>query len=250
MRPFLSTIGWGAGIDRRIAFDLLDRFVSRGGTYIRTATHYPSVDQTSAFGKSNEHLQAWLQANPHSKPKILCEIGAMGHGAKSPVEISSATLLTMVELARGQLFGALWGISIAQLLVGHESTESAIMRALKGQGLRLATTTTVGNAEDEGSSSVFGDDCLFHVDASNIASVATDLYAMSNKSVIIEANSASDLHDSKVMDVCDRFPERIFGVCIRPTSLDSLDRALTQFGQLTSYDKSNDGHSLGGGSVA
>ena len=245
MRPFLSTVEWGIDVDRQQAFDLMDHFISNGGEYIRTATHYPSSGKSSRFGKANEYLQAWLQANPGSKPKVLCEIGVLGRGAELAAGLSVAALLTMTELARGQFFDALWAISVARLPVQSDCEVGSITLALKELGLRVATAEPV---TDDKSSIDDGDDRLRHFDISS-AQGNGGLNSAPDASVIIENFGTSRMYNSDDLDFLARFSERIFGVCIRPTNPASLDEALAQFSLLPSYQAANPGRIADSGSL-
>lgn len=67
----LGAMKFGTTVDERTAFDLLDRFVDAGGTWIDTADCYAFWDSGSGFGgQSEEVLGRWLAARPGVRDRV------------------------------------------------------------------------------------------------------------------------------------------------------------------------------------
>lgn len=113
MKAVLSTANWGEALDRGEAMAILEAFQKAGGSYISAASHYPVSSVPERCGRANDYLQYWLQKNPDSKPKVICQIGYLDNTETPPVDVSAAAILTKTELVRGRLFDALWAISLA-----------------------------------------------------------------------------------------------------------------------------------------
>ncbi|RPF21964.1 aryl-alcohol dehydrogenase-like predicted oxidoreductase [Myceligenerans xiligouense] len=71
MNLALGAMRFGTGVDERTAFDLLDRFVDAGGTWIDTADCYAFWDSdTGHGGQSEEVLGRWLTARPGMRDRV------------------------------------------------------------------------------------------------------------------------------------------------------------------------------------
>lgn len=71
MNLALGAMKFGTTVDERTAFDLLDRFVEAGGTWIDTADCYAFWDSDTGYGgQSEEVLGRWLAARPGMRERV------------------------------------------------------------------------------------------------------------------------------------------------------------------------------------
>lgn len=73
----LGTALWGWGIDKKTAFDILDKFQLSGGSIVDTAINYPINKNTDDFGLAIRWLSEWVRTNDGNNIKILVKIGAI-----------------------------------------------------------------------------------------------------------------------------------------------------------------------------
>ncbi|WFR84566.1 aldo/keto reductase [Arthrobacter sp. Y-9] len=75
----LGTMYFGTRIDEARAFELLDRFVLRGGRWLDTANNYAFwLDPSGLGGASESVIGSWLRANPglRDRVRISTKVGA------------------------------------------------------------------------------------------------------------------------------------------------------------------------------
>jgi aryl-alcohol dehydrogenase-like predicted oxidoreductase len=75
----LGTMYFGTRIDEARAFELLDRFVLRGGRWLDTANNYAFwLDPSGVGGASESVIGSWLRANPgmRDRVRISTKVGA------------------------------------------------------------------------------------------------------------------------------------------------------------------------------
>ncbi|NUS64380.1 MAG: aldo/keto reductase [Saccharothrix sp.] len=91
---------FGTATDERRAFELLDRFVDAGGTWIDTADSYAYwVDPSGAGGQSETVLGRWLAARPGARDRvrISTKVGAAPTGGGQVEGLSAGAVKRAVE---------------------------------------------------------------------------------------------------------------------------------------------------------
>lgn len=101
----LGTALWGWGINRTEAHQLLDRFITLGGTSVDTAVNYPINQRPEDFGLAARWLTEWLSVNGSKTAEILFKVGAEDNMGSPNTNLSSAHLRTTITQAQ-QSFGA------------------------------------------------------------------------------------------------------------------------------------------------
>ncbi|MEV8437336.1 aldo/keto reductase [Actinosynnema sp. NPDC051121] len=96
----LGAMWFGTATDERRAFELLDRFVDAGGTWIDTADSYAYwVDPSGAGGQSETVLGRWLAARPGARDRvrISTKVGAAPTGGGQVEGLSAGAVKRAVE---------------------------------------------------------------------------------------------------------------------------------------------------------
>ena len=79
----LGTALWGWGIEKKMAFEILDNFVENNYLTIDVATNYPISGNEQQYGQSIDWLREWKNFNQEIKLNIICKIGSL-ENTKTP----------------------------------------------------------------------------------------------------------------------------------------------------------------------
>lgn len=141
MEIVLSTDRWGECVDQQGAFDLLDRFVEVGGSYVETSIATPSTGRPEDFAGATRLLKKWLRRRRDAPLNVYCTIGFLDNRASPLRKISSSAILTETELVRGRTFDQLCGIRVDY---GDEASDEELAECLKAMRYLRTTGLQVG----------------------------------------------------------------------------------------------------------
>lgn len=141
MEMILSTERWGESVDQTGVFDLLDRFVEVGGSYVETSIITPSTGQPEDFAGATRLLKKWLRRRRDARLKVYCTIGFLDNRASPLRKISASAILTETELVRGRTFDQLCGIRVD---CGDEASDEELAECLKAMRYLRTTGLQVG----------------------------------------------------------------------------------------------------------
>lgn len=108
----LGTALWGWGIDRQMAFSILDHFVDCGGRVLDTAANYPISGQDEDFGLATHWIAEWVRAHGATDLSVMVKIGAVDNKGGSSVNLGRSFIALSEEIFLGRLGEALAGLAI------------------------------------------------------------------------------------------------------------------------------------------
>ncbi len=229
MQPVLSTANWGAALDRQQSIAILDAFRDAGGTFISTASHYPLQTQASRFGRANDYLKDWLQANPADAPHVICQIGYLDNTKAPAVNVSGAAVLTATELVRGRLFDALWGITIAADPRESAAAIRTTWRSLSDlhkTGLRIGLANIAAPSAHAKQTQGSEDDWLVHIQLGADSASEIARYRKHFPKVRILLDAKGPLDTAHLGAAIKAASPTLFGVAFAPNSLKDLAASL------------------------
>jgi len=141
MEVILSTDRWGEHADQAGVFDLLDRFVEVGGSYVETSIITPTTGRPEDFAGATRLLKKWLRTRSDAPLNVFCTIGFLDNRASPLRKISSSSILTETELVRGRTFDQLCGIFVD---CGDEASDEDWAECLKAMRYLRTTGLQVG----------------------------------------------------------------------------------------------------------
>lgn len=108
----LGTALWGWGIDRSMAFEMLDEYAAAGGTLIDTATNYPINKDADSFKLAATWLSEWMTANTGAGVKAFVKIGSTNNLGDARALLTPSFIDLSAELWEGQFGDALGALAI------------------------------------------------------------------------------------------------------------------------------------------
>lgn len=105
----LGTALWGWGINKRVAFELLDVYVENGYELIDTATNYPINSQIRDRGLVLKWLEEWKKTRETKNLRIYVKVGSLDNYGSSKINLSQkyleGTVSNLVTRFEDNLFG-------------------------------------------------------------------------------------------------------------------------------------------------
>lgn len=108
----LGTALWGWGIDKNTAYQLLDKFLSNGGSVVDTATNYPINKQVKDFGLALNWIESWVKSNLNSKISVIVKIGATDNSGTPDIDLDRNKIISTANNLRDRLGTALSCVSV------------------------------------------------------------------------------------------------------------------------------------------
>lgn len=108
----LGTALWGWGIDENSAYQLIDTFVSKGGSTIDTASNYPINKRSEDFGLATRWVERWVKSNPGTDVSVIAKIGATDNSGSPDTDLSAANILATATELKDRLGHALSCVSV------------------------------------------------------------------------------------------------------------------------------------------
>lgn len=108
----LGTALWGWGVDRAMAFNLLDQFVSLGGNVIDTATNYPINKRPDDYGLALNWIAEWLALAGKADVAVIAKIGAMNNFGDPINNLTPSFIQKSEDFLRNKLGESLAAIAI------------------------------------------------------------------------------------------------------------------------------------------
>ena len=93
----LGTALWGWGVDRSMAYQMLDRFIMQGGRIVDTATNYPINKRPEDFGLAVKWISDWIVSNGTKDLCVLVKVGATDNMGGSRVNLCSSFILEAAD---------------------------------------------------------------------------------------------------------------------------------------------------------
>lgn len=108
----LGTALWGWGVEKAVAFEMLDIFVAEGGRLIDAATNYPINKKREDFGKASAWVEEWLKQNPGSGLRVMSKLGSIDNSGGPASLLGSSFVGLVTGFLEAQFQDALSIISI------------------------------------------------------------------------------------------------------------------------------------------
>jgi len=108
----LGTALWGWGINRRNAYQLLERFLRNGGAIVDTATNYPINKCDKDFGLATRWIADWIELNGDSKLSLIVKIGSVDNMGGASIDLRPESIIRSANSLRDLFAGALSCISL------------------------------------------------------------------------------------------------------------------------------------------
>jgi aryl-alcohol dehydrogenase-like predicted oxidoreductase len=108
----LGTALWGWGINRRNAYQLLERFLRNGGSMVDTATNYPINKRDKDFGLAIRWIADWIELNNDSKLSLIVKIGSIDNMGSQNVDLRPESIIKSANNLRDLFAEALYCISV------------------------------------------------------------------------------------------------------------------------------------------
>lgn len=94
----LGTALWGWGIEKKMAFKILDNFVENNYLTIDVATNYPISGNEHQYGQSIDWLREWKNFNQEIKLNIICKIGSIENNKTPTCRLNKSFLYLSKEI--------------------------------------------------------------------------------------------------------------------------------------------------------
>lgn len=108
----LGTALWGWSIEENSAHQLLDTFVTKGGSTIDTASNYPINQRGEDFGLAIRWIENWVKSNPNTELSVIVKIGATDNSGTPEVDLAPSNITSTASDLRDRLGGALSCVSV------------------------------------------------------------------------------------------------------------------------------------------
>jgi hypothetical protein len=108
----LGTALWGWGIEKKVAFQLLDGFIEFGGIFVDTAINYPINKNKDDLGLALKWITDWIKSRRKTGLSVMLKIGAIDNSGGSISDLSSENIKKYEIIYRDVLGDALGAILI------------------------------------------------------------------------------------------------------------------------------------------
>lgn len=114
----LGTAMWGWNVDNKEAFRLLDTYYEQGFRKVDAATNYPINKNAADFRRSEQILEAWIQANGIRDLEIMMKVGSLNN-LRSPEHNLSPSFLQL----NWQYYIGHFGANLAALMIHWDNRD-------------------------------------------------------------------------------------------------------------------------------
>lgn len=111
-RLVLGSALWGWALDQHQVFNLLDRYIARGGLWVDTAVNYPINKQKADYGKALAWLGDWLQARGSAPISVILKVGAVDNMGSPDTQLTPQHVMDEVNVWRTRLGNTLTLVAI------------------------------------------------------------------------------------------------------------------------------------------
>ena len=140
----LGTAPWGWGVDRSMAYQMLDRFIMQGGRIVDTATNYPINKRPEDFGLAVKWISDWIVSNGTKDLCVLVKVGATDNMGGSRVNLCSSFILEAADYIKKCFGASLTGVAVHWDNRGNAENDGSLiaqtvhtMSKLQSEGLLI-----------------------------------------------------------------------------------------------------------------